>query len=87
MAGKVIIKNGEGFRIEVSKNNLVEIDQSPDGLVFKFKDQSFYQHTDTSMPIEVKEHLKQTDLMFESGTIVIDLANKRQPVYVDFTEN
>lgn len=78
---KVTIKNGD-LEIKLNRRALVDIDQTPDGVVFKFQGGGHYYVTAPDMPIETKEKMKQADVSFGSHDLQIDLNNYAHPVYV-----
>ncbi len=82
--GKIIIMN-TGLEINVDKNQLVNCEQTPDGLNFSFKDGSNYYVLATYMKLETKERIIHSTNIFEQGKLIINLADYKNPVRIDFT--
>lgn len=76
----VTIKKGL-VQIEMNRDGLVNIDHTPDGIVFNFKDCYFYV-TDTNMTIPVKNLITTAYDGFKNGNVVIDLNNYIRPVSI-----
>jgi len=76
----VIIKKGL-VKIEIDRNGLVNIDHTPDGLVFNFKGCYFYV-TDADMTASTKNLITTAYTGFKNGNVVINLDNYLKPVSV-----
>ena len=77
----ITIKKGK-IVITCDRDELVEVDQSPDGMMFTFKWGMTNHYTDQYMPIEVKEKIKQAINLLIGGNVVVDLNNYMKPVMV-----
>ncbi|MFW6242592.1 MAG: hypothetical protein ACOC2W_00370 [bacterium] len=81
----ITIKNND-LELKFNKKMLVDVDQTPDGIVFNFQGGSNYFVVATYMPIETKEKIKHSTNAFENANIIIDLNNYQNPVYADLTK-
>jgi len=77
----ITIKKGN-IVIRCNRDELVEVDQSPDGMMFTFKWGMTSHYTDQYMPIEIKEQIKQAINLLIGGNVVVDLNNYIKPVMV-----
>jgi len=78
---KITIKKGE-MEFICNRDELVEVDQSPDGMMFTFKWGITMHYTDQYMQLEVKEKIKQAVNLLAGGNVLIDLNNYAKPVMV-----
>ncbi len=78
----ITIRKGEGFILTVNRDQLVSVDQTPDGLVFKFKNGLDLMCSHQQMPLQVKELITSTTMSFEKGSLDIDLFNYVKPIKV-----
>jgi hypothetical protein len=81
---KVIIKKGS-MNLEVKRSDLVEVNETHDGIVFNFKDGLSLYYTNNYMPQGMKEILKNTSNHFADKKIIFDLDNESKPAMVDAT--
>jgi len=82
---EIIIKNGDKFLLKVDRSELVQVDETPDGVVFQFKGGMSLMKNDQFMPSSIKQIMKNTADNYPDKKLVYDLGNPRRPVYVDAT--
>lgn len=83
MMSELLVKKGK-FNLTIDKSELIEISETADGISFIFKNGVQVYYTDTYMPSEFKQLIKNTTDNFKSKRTTIDLDNKRNPVLVEF---
>jgi len=81
---KIVIKKGS-MKLELDRGDLIEVNETHDGLVFNFKGGGSYYYVDNYMPAGVKDVMKNTANHFTEQKIIFDLDNPKQPVMVDAT--
>jgi len=81
---KIIIKQ-KNFKLEVERSELVQLDETADGIVFQFKNGISLMKNDQFMPSNVKQIMKNTADNYPDKKIVYELDNPRRPVFVDAT--
>lgn len=81
---KIVIKKGT-LNLEVDRNELIEVNETHDGIAFNFKGGLQLYYTDNFMPHGMKEIIKNTSNHFANKKIIFDLDNQRQPALVDAT--
>ena len=81
---KIIIKS-KNFELKVDRSELVQLDETADGIVFQFKNGLSLIKNDQFMPSSVKQIMKNTADNFPHKKLVYELDNPRRPVYVDAT--
>lgn len=81
---KIIIKKGT-MKLEVERSELVDVNETHDGIVFNLKDGLQLYYTDNFMPAGMKEIIKNTSNHFPDKKIIFDLDNPRRPALVDAT--
>lgn len=79
------IKKG-GVKVLATDNDLVEVSETPDGVIFNFKGGISVQYLDPHMTSGNKQIIKNTADRF-GGTkkIIFDLDNPSRPAMVDAT--
>ncbi len=80
----MIIKQGK-FELKVPRSELVQIDETHDGITFLFKDGIQLYKTDQFMTQAVKSIMKNTADSFPGKKLIFELDNRRNPVVVDAT--
>ena len=80
----VLIKS-ETVEVRSNRSDLVEVEATPDGVVFKFKHGILLHMTDANMPIHTKDLMKNTHDGFSKGNLIFDLSQYNKPVTVDAT--
>jgi hypothetical protein len=75
------IKKGT-FNLSVDRNDLIEVQETPDGISFSFKGGLVLMYNDAYMEIAAKNIMKNTSNSYEGKKLVFDLNNKRHPVMV-----
>ena len=75
----VTIKQGE-FELKVPRSELVEVQETADGIVFKFKGGLVVEKLDQYMPLQMKRLIKATSDGFDEASLEVDLANQAKPV-------
>jgi hypothetical protein len=81
----IIIKNGKDFKLVVERSELVQVDETPDGIVFQFKGGLSLMKSDQFMPSSIKQIMKNTADNYPDKKLVYELDNPKRPVYVDAT--
>jgi len=81
----IIIKNGDKFVLKVDRSELVQVDETPEGVVFQFKGGVSLMKSDQFMPSSIKQIMKNTADNYPDKKLVYDLGNPKRPVYVDAT--
>jgi uncharacterized protein Yka (UPF0111/DUF47 family) len=81
---RIIIKKGS-FNLEVDRSDLVEVNETHDGVAFNFKDGLQLYYTDNFMPQGMKEIIKNTSNHFSGKKLIFDLDNQKHPAMVDAT--
>ena len=77
---KLIIKRGKEVIIDTNKSNLVDANQTYDGIVFNFKGGFILSYTDTFMPNVAKDLIVSAVNNFPLANLEIDVANYKTPV-------
>lgn len=80
----VSIKKGT-VKITAERTDLVNISETPDGVVFNFKGNLSLHLTDLHMPRDMKSRIRTADSLFTVGSLTFDLDNYPTPVVVDTT--
>jgi len=81
---KIIIKQ-KNFLLEVERSELVQLDETADGIVFQFKNGLSLIKNDQFMPASLKNIMKNTSDNYPDGKLIFELDNPRKPVSVDVT--
>jgi hypothetical protein len=79
---EIVIKKGS-MKLTIDRNELVQVEETPDGLSFSFKNKFQLLYTDPFMPISTKSILKNTSDSYEGKKLIFDFDNQRYPVMVD----
>jgi len=82
--GEIIIKNGK-VRIVADRSELIEVQETPDGVVFNFKGGIVVYKNDQFMSSAVKNIVKNTADNFQANKVIFELDNPKRPAYVDAT--
>jgi len=81
---KIIIKQ-KNFMLEVERSELVQLDETADGIIFQFKNGLSLVKNDQFMPAAIKSIMKNTSDNYPGKKLVFELDNPQKPVYVDAT--
>jgi len=81
---EIIIKNGK-IRVTADRSELIEVQETPDGIVFNFKGGIVIHKNDQYMSNATKQIVKNTADNFEANKITFELDNPKRPAYVDAT--
>ena len=81
---EIIIKQ-KNFELKVDRSELVQLDETPDGVVFQFKNGISLIKNDQFMPSSIKQLMKNTADNYPDKKLIYELDNPRRPVYVDAT--
>jgi hypothetical protein len=86
MSDTIIIKKGLMELVKTDRSNLINAEQSHDGVVFSFKGGIQIYCTDQYMPLHTKDLIKNTTNNFPNANLIIDLANYNHPVSTEITK-
>jgi hypothetical protein len=81
----VIIKKGS-MEIKIDRSELVQVEETADGLAFDFKNGFQLLYNDQYMEAARKNIIKNTSNSYEGKKLVFDFDNKRHPVMVHADE-
>lgn len=81
---KVTIKNGS-FNLKVDRSDLIDVVETPDGVIFNFKGNIQLHKNDQFMPGSIKKIIKNTSDNFPGLDIIFELDNPKIPARVDAT--
>ena len=81
---EMIIKQ-KNFELKVDRSELVQLDETADGVVFQFKNGVTLIKNDQFMPSGIKQIMKNTVDNYPDKKLVFELDNPKRPVYVDAT--
>lgn len=81
---KMIIK-AKNFELTVDRSELVQLDETADGVVFQFKNGLSLMKIEPLMPSSIKQIMKNTADNFPDQKLVFEMDNPKRPVYVDAT--
>lgn len=81
---EITIKKG-GVTITASRADLVDVNETADGVIFAFKNGLQINYMDPSMPAINKQIIKNTADSFGSKKLIFDLDNLKVPAMVDAT--
>ncbi|MHA1801798.1 MAG: hypothetical protein ACTSWJ_08695 [Candidatus Heimdallarchaeaceae archaeon] len=79
---RMIIKKAT-FSIELDREELIEVSETADGVVFNFKHGLQLTYSDQFMQTATKSIIKNSSDHFPGKKLIFDLDNVRQPVMVD----
>ena len=78
---EIIIKKGLMELVKTDRNNLVDANQTHDGMVFNFKNNFSLNYIDNYLPIGLKDIIVNTLNSFPNAqSIVIDFGNYSKPI-------
>lgn len=80
----MIIKQGK-FELKVPRSELVQVDETHDGITFLFKGGLQLYKTDQFMTQAVKSIIKNTADSYPERKLIFELDNRKNPVVVDAT--
>lgn len=80
----IIIKHGS-MQLTVNRKDLIEVEETHDGVVFNIKGGIQLYYANDKMINATKNLIKNTANNFPDKKIVFDLENVRQPAMVDAT--
>ncbi len=78
----ITIKKGS-IETKLLREDLVQVEESHDGVVFNFKNGLHLYYTDQFMPIDSKQRLKLGVTSNIRGNVIVDLSNYRSPVTIE----
>jgi hypothetical protein len=81
---EMIIKQ-KNFELKVDRSELVQLDETADGVVFQFKNGLSLIKNDQFMPSGIKQIMKNTADNYPDKKLVFELDNPKRPVFVDAT--
>jgi len=81
---RIIIKKGS---IEVSsdRSDLIQVEETADGIVFNFKYGLHLYLTDPDMPLSTKSLIKVSSDRLSGNKMVFDLSDYQRPAKIDVT--
>lgn len=81
---EITIKAG-GVKVEAGRNDLVSVDETPDGVSFQFKGGLHVMYTNPYMPSSAKQIVKNTADQIKEKKLIFELDNSKRPAMVDAT--
>ena len=81
---ELIIKQ-KNFELKVDRSELVQLDETADGVVFQFKNGVSLIKNDQFMPSSIKQIMKNTVDNYPDKKLIFELDNPKRPVMVDAT--
>jgi len=81
---EITIKVGD-IKVEASRKDLIEVNETPDGVSFTFKGGIQILFTDPYMPSSAKQIVKNTADHMKEKRLIFELDNPRAPARVDAT--
>jgi hypothetical protein len=72
--------------VNTDRSNLVNAEQSHDGVVFTFKGGFQLYCTDQYMPIATKDIIRNSSNSFPNTNLIFDLSNYKHPVLAESTK-
>jgi hypothetical protein len=81
---EIIIKQ-KNFELKVDRSELVQLDETADGVIFQFKNGLSLIKNDQFMPSSIKQLMKNSADSYPDKKLIYELDNPRRPVYVDAT--
>ena len=78
---KIVIKKGT-MNLEIDRSELVQVEETPDGVAFDFKNGFQLLYNDQYMEPARKNIIKNTSNAYDGKKLVFDFDNKRHPVMV-----
>jgi len=81
---EMIIKQ-KNFELKVDRSELVQLDETADGVAFQFKNGLSLIKNDQFMPSSIKQIMKNTADNYPDKKLVFELDNPKRPVFVDAT--
>ena len=86
MSDRIIIKRGLMELVNTDRTNLINAEQSHDGVVFTFKGGFQLYCTDQYMPIHTKDIIRNSSNSFANANLIFDLSNYGHPVIAESTK-
>jgi hypothetical protein len=80
--GNVTIKKASVV-VTVPRKDLIEVNETHDGIMFNFKGGAHFYVTDSFLPLTAKIQVKVTFDMVKDGNIIFDMNNYQHPASVD----
>lgn len=82
----IVIKKGQMKLVETERANLINAEQTHDGIVFTFKGGIQVYCTDQYMPIHTKDIIRNTSNSFPTANLIFDISNYNRPAIVEPTK-
>jgi len=82
----ITVKKGT-IKLEMDRKDLIQIEETHDGVVLNLSNGCHFYVSDQFMPLEAKQLMSTSPGKFLKGNLNIDLSDYRQPVKIDLTEN
>jgi hypothetical protein len=80
--GNVTIKKASVV-VTVPRKDLIEVNETHDGVMFNFKGGAHLYVTDSFLPLSTKSQIKATFDVVKEGNIIFDMNNYQHPASVD----
>jgi hypothetical protein len=81
---EITLKAGN-VKVEAGRNDLVSVDETPDGVSFQFKGGLQVMYTNPYMPTSAKQIVKNTADQIKEKKLIFELDNAKRPAMVDAT--
>lgn len=85
MSDTIVIRKGNLELVKTERSNLINAEQSHDGVVFTFKEGLQLYYTDQYMPVHTKDIIRNATYSFPTANLIFDLSNYNKPVLVEPT--
>jgi len=81
---KIIIRKGS-IEVSLDRSDLIEVEETADGIVFNFKHGLHLYLTDPDMPLSTKNLMKVSSDRLSGNKMLFDLADYQKPAKIDAT--
>lgn len=81
---EITIKAGN-VKVEAARSDILEVNETPDGVVFAFKGGLQVMFTDPYMPSSAKQIVKSAADTIKEKKLIFELDNPKRPAFVDAT--
>ena len=79
---KITITKGQGITLNFDRDQLISVDQTPDGLIFKLQQGIDIMYSHHLMNLQVKNQIISAVNSFDKADVSVDLHNYVKPVKI-----